>query len=151
MKATSVNDVILALVASLQAAVSYPVYDGPPSKKPLRGVNQYVAIGVEDLDDQASPTTSALMDQTYSGLGQKAREETLHINCAAYGSASTVTQARALAVAALQDVDTYLGVHPTSETYNALVSAISAIRSHNLPGGAIVHIQFTVSATARLT
>ena len=31
---TSVDDLILAIVASTQAVVTYPVYDGPPTSLP---------------------------------------------------------------------------------------------------------------------
>lgn len=151
MKATAINDVTLAIVAAIDAAVTYPVFDGPPSKLPS-GVNQYqfLAIGVEVLDDQSQPANAAEMSQAWVGLGEPARYEDLVIHCVAVGRADSIANARALAMAILQDVDTNMPKHPTPESYNALISAVTAVRPHNLPGGAIVHIQFTVSASARL-
>ena len=65
-------------------------------------------------------------------------------------TAAAVALARAAANAVVQDAFDHLGTHPTSETYNALVSAITSVRSRNTSGGAVVYIQFTISATARL-
>lgn len=157
MKATAINDVILAVVESLSAAVSYPVFDGPPADYPNRKIDQYVSIGAENIDDQTDPTHSAQMDAEWKGLGQKLREESLSINCVAVAKSAkeprrggTIAEARAIAMQVMQDVQDHLPLTPSAETYNAQVSAISAVRSHNITGGAIVQIQFTISATARL-
>ena len=153
MQVTAVDDVIVALVAALRAAVTYPVFDGPPSKRPGRGIDRYVVIGAENLDagEEMPSDKSAEMAQVWTGLGQPARDEELHINCVAVGKGTSIAQARGFAKAAVQDTFNNLGLHPTSQTYNALVSDINAVRSRNVPGGAVVYIEFIVSASARLT
>ncbi|HYS43635.1 MAG TPA: hypothetical protein VEM32_06605 [Geobacteraceae bacterium] len=153
MKVTSADDVILAVTAALDAAVTYPVFDGPPSGRPVRGTDRYVVIGTDTLDtgEDAGPANAADMSQAWKGLGQKARDEDLHIHCISVGKGSSVAAARGFAMAALQNTFDYLGQHPTNETYNALVSDISDVRVRNTSGGAVVHILFTISASARLT
>ena len=45
MKLAAVHDVIVALVAALDDAVDYPVFDGPLTKRPGRTQLGYVCIG----------------------------------------------------------------------------------------------------------
>jgi len=151
MKATAIDDVTLAIFAAIDAAVTYPVFDGPPSKLPS-GTGQYkwLAIGVDVLDDQSGPATAAIMDQTWASLGEISRAEQMQIHCVAVGRGTSIANARALAMAVIQDVGTYLPKHPTPESYNALISTVSAVKPHNMAGGALVHIEFTISASARL-
>jgi hypothetical protein len=151
MKVTAIDEVTLAVVTAIRAGVTYPVFDGPPSKLPS-GPKQYkwLAIGVDVLNDQSGPATAAVMDQVWSGLGEPSRAEEMHIHCVAVGRADSIANARALAMAVIQDVGTYLPKHPTPESYNALISAVSAVRPHNMAGGALVHVEFTISASARL-
>jgi hypothetical protein len=151
VKVTSIDDVILALVSALQGAVAYPVFDGPPSKLPLRTDDRFLAVGAEQIDEQTDPVDSAGMDQEWRGLGNRARYETLRVNCVAIGRAKTIADARAVAMAVLGDVGSNLSIHPTLETYSALVSTVTAVRSHNTTGGAVVQIQFIITANARLT
>ena len=151
MIVTAIDAVTLAIIAAIDAAVAYPVFDGPPSKLP-RGTDQYkwLAIGVDVLDDQAGPATAAVMTQVWSGLGEVSRAETMDIHCVAVGRGTSIASARALAMAVIQDVGQYLPKHPTPESYNALISTVSAVKPHNMAGGALVHIEFTISASARL-
>jgi hypothetical protein len=151
IKVTALDGLILAVVAAVDAAVTYPVYDGPPSKQPNRGITQYVAIFATEAEDQSQADDSAVMDQVFYGLGQVAREEHLSIKCVAGAKASTVTAARSLAMSVIQDVGAALPRNPTPETYGCLISAVDAAKPHNTAGGAVVTIQFTIYATARLT
>lgn len=141
-----------AVVLAIDAAVAYPVFDGPPARNPSRSIVRYVTIGAaEDTDNQANPTVSAQMSATYTGLGQVAREERLELHCVATGKAKTIALARPIALAVVADVGAALPKSPTPETYGAQISSILAVRSHNISGGAIVQVQFIISATARLT
>ena len=153
-KVSALNDALTSVVTGMRAAVAYSVFDGPPTKRPGRTVTQYLVIGAEQLDDQANPTTAATMNQSFSGLGQIARDEHIEIHCVAVGRAiaDQITTARAAAMSIVQDVGAYLAAnkHPTNELYNMLVSDVSAAQVHNTPGGAIVHIQFVISAEANL-
>lgn len=150
-KVTAIDDVIVAVVAALKAAVAYPVYDGPPSKLPTRGADRFVAIGADDINDQTQPAKSAEMSQQWYGLGQVARLEDLHIDCVAVGRAKSIADARLIAMAVVEDIGMNLGKHLTPETFGAMVGEVSAVRSHNVAGGAIVQIQFVITASARLT
>ncbi len=153
-KLTALDEVILAIVAAVKADVSYPVWDGPVSKRPDRSETKILLIGAEEYTDpseDASDTNAAKMDQEWVGLGQAAREETLEIYCVAIGRGTTVANARSLAMAVVKDVGDNIGLHPTNETYGAFISSVSAARSRNTSGGAIVQIQFVISAKARLT
>jgi len=156
MDVTSIDDLIVAIVASVDAAVAYPVYDGPPTSLPARTVTQFVAIGADNLDNLGNgeidpPAEAATMTQEWKGLGQKARYETASIHCVAVGRADTVANARALAKAVITDVGGSIGIHPTNTSYNALISDVTAVKSKPTSGGAYVHILFTISANARLT
>src|ERR1700745_2566718 len=140
VKVTSLNDVVLAVVSALNSAnLGYPVFDGPPTQRPGRTVVKYVCIGLEELppNDQAE-VNAASMDQTWSGLGQRARTENLHIECVAVGKASTASAPRADAIAVVQDVANNLSIHPTNETYSALVSAVTGTNVRAVAGGTIV-------------
>lgn len=154
MKVTAVDDVIVALVAAVSGATSYPVFDGPFTKRPDRSKTAYVVIGAEEPynDEAINPINSGSMSQVWKGLGQVARDETLQVPCVAVGVAvkGTVAQARALALAVVQAVFDNLSLHPTSTTYGALVDGITAIESRNMAGGAEVQVKFTISAYARL-
>ena len=150
---TSIDDLIVAIVAAVEAAVTYPVYDGPPTSLPARTVTQFVAIGADNLDHDETdpPAEAAIMEQEWKGLGQVARYETAHLNCVAVGRADTVASARALAKAVVTDVGQNIGIHPTVTSYNALIDQVTAVRVKPTSGGAYVHILFTISANARLT
>jgi hypothetical protein len=148
MKITTIDEAIIAIVAAMKAAVTYTVTDGPPSKLPRD--NRFLAIGAEQLDDQAEPTTAATGEQEFYGLGEVSRLEQIRINCVASGRARSVADARSLAMSVVSDVGTHLPRNPTAETYSALIGSVTAVRHHNLPGGALVHIEFTITATARI-
>ena len=152
-KVTSVDELIVAIVASVDAAVSYNVYDGPPTKLPPRTATQFVAIGADNLDigEFDPPADAASMIQTWKGLGQVARYEDVRINCVAVGRSTTVTGARAQAMAVVKDVGQHIGLHPTLETYNALVSEALSVKVKPTSGGAYVHVLFVITANARLT
>jgi hypothetical protein len=149
MKLTAIDDLILAVVAAVDAAVDYPVFDGPPTPKNPKS-DRYVVIGAEELNDQSDPTDSAAMHQEWKGLGQAAHDEELAIRCVAYGRARSVKLARAIALGVVGDVHDHLGKHPTPETYGALID-VTAVRAHNVTGGALVHVRFTISAKANHT
>jgi hypothetical protein len=153
-KVTAVDDVIVALVAALKAAVTYEVSDGPVTKRPARDSTQLLVIGSEEPwnDEDGNATNSAMMQQVWKGLGQASRDETMQIPCVAVGYAygGTVAAARGLAKNAVQDAFNNLNPHPTSATYNALVSDVGSVESRNQAGGAVVTIKFTISASARL-
>lgn len=151
---SSIDALILALVTAVTAAVDYPVYDGPITSLPARTVTQFVAIGTDTLENQGEetpPVDSASMTQEWRGLGQVARYETARVNCVAVGRADTVAGARALAMAVVKDVGQHIGLHPTLTTYNALVAEVLAVKAKPTSGGAYVHVQFVISANARLT
>jgi hypothetical protein len=156
-KVTAVGDVIVTVVATVGAATSYPVFDGPFTKRPSRIAPSYICIGAEEPynDENANPINSGSMSQVWKGLGQKSRDETLQIPCVAVGIAvkGTVAQARATALAVVQDVFDNLNAlknSPTNETYGALVDGITSVESRNMSGGAEVTVKFTISASARL-
>lgn len=156
VKATALDDVIVAVVAALNgASLSYPVYDGPTVGRPGRSINKYVCIGLEDIPAEDGEATIGAMDQTWYGLGQKAKNENISIDCISVGKATSAASARSLAIAAVQDVsDSLVALRSNSntlETYNALVSAVSAARVRATSGGFVVIAQFTISAQARLT
>ena len=150
-KITALDDLILALVAAFDAAVTYPVTDGPPSKQMPRGTSKYLAVFASEAEDQSQADDSATMEQSLYGLGQIAREETLNIKCVAGGRARDVTQARSIAMSVVQDAGANIPKHPTNETYGCFISQVESARPHNVAGGAVVTIQFTITASARLT
>lgn len=152
MKATAIGDVITAVVAALDADTTYRVYDGPIGKRAFRGETQFVVIGAEEpwIDEDDAPVSAANMTQEWKGLGQPARDEELTIPCCAVGKADRVSIARGLALGAVQDAFDNLGLHPTAETYNALINEVVALDSRNVPGGAVVIAKFTIMANARL-
>jgi hypothetical protein len=150
---TSIDGLILAIVTSVTAAVTYPVYDGPLTRKPARTITQFVVIGADnaELEEMDPPAEAATMQQEWHGQGQIARYETVLINCVAVGRGDTVANARTLAKSVVTDVGRNIGVHPTLTSYNALVSEVNAVRVKPTSGGAHVHMQFVISANARLT
>lgn len=150
MKTTVIDDVILALVAALDAALPYPVFDGPPSKRADRNTSVYLIIGADDAQDDE--VNSADMSAVLKGLGQKSREETLSIHCVAVGKAidGNVSTARHLALNAIGDVTPVLPKNITPESYGSQVSQISTVRSKNQPGGSVVTVGFTIETSARL-
>lgn len=153
-RATAINDVILAIVAAVDAAVTYPVFDGPPTTLPNRSETKFLVIGAEAplTDDEAPVYDAATMAQTWKGLGQARREEELRINSVAVGKSTSVAAARALAIGVLDDVAANIGLHPGNlNTFNALISEVNTTRVRNVPGGAVVQIQFIISAHANLT
>jgi len=150
LKATTINDVIPAIVTSVSDAVSYGVYDGFPRPKPGRGTTKYLVVGAESLDDDENFTMSANMQQEWRGLGAVAREETLSVNCVAVGIADSIANARSNANDILNDVKTNLAIHPTAQTYNALIDQVTGVRSKNAYGGAMVQVEFIISVKARI-
>lgn len=149
--ATTIDEVILAIVSTLSGALSYKVYDGVPSKLPeTRSVTKYLVIGAENLDNREGFTQAADMTQTWAGLGQVARDELVYIHCVAVGVSTSIAGARANAVAILDDVRNHLPTHPSTNTYNALIEQITLVRTKNAHGGALVHIEFTITAKARI-
>lgn len=150
MKASLIDDISLAIWSAIKSAVAYPVFDGPPSKLPDRGSAQYLVIGAETLDDIQQMTPAADMTQEWIGLGEKARREELVIHCVAVARSRTIAGARAIGMAMIQDADSHIPLHPTPESFNALINGVTALRAANMPGGAIVHVEFTISASARL-
>lgn len=151
--ATSIHNVILAVVSTLKNAVTYEVFDGPPSKLPGRAETKFLVIGAEAplTDDEEPVHDAATMSQVWKGLGQKVREEEIRIYCVAVGKSNSVANARGYAAGILDDVATNLPVHPGNDnTYNALISEVNSTRVRNVPGGAVVQIQFTISAHANL-
>lgn len=152
---TAINDVILWIVSTLEAALSYPVFDGPPTALPDRDEMKFVVIGAEsplETGEDAGPVNAADMGQVYKGLGAKMREEEMHINCVAVGKTTTIAAARGLAVGVIDNVSTNLGFHPgTLDTWNALVSDVVDTRSLNVPGGAVVQMQFVITVRANLS
>lgn len=150
-KISALDDLVVVLVSTLDAALAYPVSDGPPSKQAARGSTQYLAVFATDAESQDQADDAATMEQTFSGLGQVSREEHIEIKCVAGGRASTIAQARSRAMSVVQDVGANIPKHPTNETYGVFVSHVDSAKPHNLSGGAVVTVQFTISATARLT
>jgi hypothetical protein len=156
INATAIDDVMTAVVATLDAALAYPVFDGPPTTLPDRDQFKFVAVGAEvplETGEDAAPTNSATMNQVWKGLGAPKREEEMNINCVAVGkSATTIASARGLAVAIINDVAANLSLHPgTLDTWNALVSDVVDTRSLNVPGGAVVQMQFVITVRANLS
>jgi hypothetical protein len=141
LNSTAINDVIVWLVSTLDAALAYPVFDGPPTELPDRDQLKFVVIGAEsplETGEDAAPTNAASMSQVYKGLGGKMREEEMNINCVAVG--------------VIDNVSTNLGFHPgTLQTWNALVSDVVDTRSLNVPGGAVVQMQFVITVRANLS
>ena len=152
---TAIHDVILWVVSTLDAALPFPVFDGPPSELPDRDQLKFVVIGAEsplETGEDAGPVNAADMGQVYKGLGAKMREEEMHINCVAVGKTATIAAARGLAVGVIDNVSTNLGFHPgTLDTWNALVSDVVDTRSLNVPGGAVVQMQFVITVRANLS
>jgi hypothetical protein len=152
---TAIDDVIVWIVATLTAALSYPVFDGPPTSMPDRDQFQFVAIGAEsplETGEEAPPVNAANMSQVYKGLGGRIREEDMNINCVAVGKSTTIAAARGLAVSVINNVATNIGFHPgTLDTWNALVSDVVDTRSLNVPGGAVVQMQFVITVRANLS
>ena len=152
---TAIDDVIVWIVSTLDTALSYPVFDGPPTALPDRDQIKFVVIGAEsplETGEEAGPVDAADMTQVYKGLGGKIREEELRINCVAVGKTTTIAAARALAVSVIDNVSTNLGFHPgTLDTWNALVSDVVDTRSMNVPGGAVVQMQFVITVRANLS
>lgn len=155
MTATAIDDVMVWIVSTLDAALSYEVFDGPPTTLPDRDQVKFVVIGAEsplETGEDAGPVDAAGMSQVHKGLGGKIREEELHINCVAVGKTTTIAAARALAVGVINDVSTNMGFHPgTLQTWNALVSDVVDTRSLNVPGGAVVQMQFVITVRANLS
>ena len=150
---TAVDEVIVALVAAFDAVLPYNVYDGPPTKLPARSASQFVAIGCDTLENQGEespPVDAASMVSQWKGLGQVAREEDLRINCVAVGRADTVANARLLAMAVVKDCGMNIPLHPTDNTYNALVAEVVSVRTKPATGGAYVHVHFIIQAKAQL-
>lgn len=150
---TSIHETILAIVEIMDAAVSYKVFDGPPSKLPNRAETKFLVIGAEVplTDDNDSAHDAATMSQVWSGMGPKRRTEEIRINCVAVGKSSTVATARGLAVGVIDDVADNIGIRPGNEgAYNTLVADISTTRVRNVSGGAVVQIQFIITASANL-
>ena len=153
LQATTIHDVLLAIVAAIGSGVPYTVFDGHPSKRPSRGVQKYLVIGAQELEDTAETgfSQSASMQQQWKGLGAVAREETVTIYCVAVGISTSISGARSNANDVLNDVTTNLPLKPTSNTYNALIDQVGAVKSRNLQGGAMAQIEFTITAEARIT
>lgn len=152
---TCIDDAINAIVVSVTANVTYPVFDGPPTILPSRSISQFVIIGADTLEgfdeENSPPVDAASMAQSWQGLGQVARYEDARINCVAVGRADTVTDARSLAKNVVTDVGRSIGQHPTANTYNALVAEVLSVRTKPTSGGAYVHMQFVITLSARLT
>ena len=131
--------------------MSYKVYDGIPSKLPeTRVVTKYLVIGAENLDDRENFTSAANMEQTWAGLGQVARDETVFINSIAVGVSTSIAGARANAKAVLDDVRNHLSTHLSTNTYNAMIEQVTSVKSKNAHGGAIVQMEFIITAKARI-
>lgn len=153
MKASAISDVIVTLVATLGGALSYPVFDGSPTVKVPD--SQLILVGTDsyNYDETSTPVDTASSTIEWRGMGAKIRYEDMMIHCVAVGRAvgGSIATARVLANDALDDVASYLAEKPTAETCNAIVGDITAIRSRNVSGGAIVEIVFVIQAKARLT
>lgn len=151
-KATAIDEVILAVVSALDAALAYRVLDGSPIVNPEVGTgwpsdHQFIVVG-GNLTDPEAPFAD--MDSEYTGLGTRIRTEELRIYCAAVGRAHDVKDARALAVAAVNDVGQYLAAKPTAATYNAIVSNVNNARIASRHKGTSIQIEFTITCKARL-
>ena len=153
MKATAIHDVLVALVAAFDAAVDYPVFDGPPSKQPDRGTTKWLIIGADEPEpgDQNEATQQGSMSAQLIGLGSKWRDEELEINCVAVGKSTSIAAARAIAVGLVEDASQNMPHWPSANSYGAHVSDINEVRVRNVSGGAIAHIHFIISAKSRLT
>lgn len=152
--ATSVDELIISICTAVDADVDYDVFDGPPTALPARSVTQFVVIGADTLESQAEdspPVDAASMTQEWRGLGQVARYEIARINCVAVGRADTVRAARAQAMLVVKDVARSIPLHPTLNTYNALVEEVIGVKTKPTSGGAYVHVLFVITANARLT
>lgn len=151
---TDIHLVLTAIVAAVKAGVTYPVYDGPPTSLPSKTTSQFVAIGCDTLEglneETAPPVDSAEMEQSWKGLGQVSRGETMRVNCVAVGRADTVANARGLAIGVVTDVGQNVPVHPTSSSYNALLAEVISVKAKPTSGGAFVHVQFVITAQAQL-
>lgn len=155
MKATAINDVLVALVTAFGTALDCPVFDGPPTRKPGRDVDAWVVIGAEEPDNQPNEqdTQQASMQAQIIGLGGMARDEELSIECVVVGRAigGSIADARQTASDVLEDVSENLPHWPSADSYAPQVSAVTGVRVRNVSGGAIAQIHFTISARARLT
>lgn len=155
LHSTAIDDVIVWIVSTLDAALTYPVFDGPPTSMPDRDQMKFVAIGAEtplETGEEAAPINAADMNQVHKGLGGKIREEEMRINCVAVGKNTTIATARSLAVSVIDNVSANIGFHPgTLDTWNALVSDVVDTRSLNVPGGAVVQMQFVITVRANLS
>ena len=150
---TAIDDVLTALVDAFTLALDYDVYDGPPTQLPPRSATKFVAIGCDTLEGQSEespPVDAAIMTSLWKGLGQVAREEDLRINCVAVGRADTVKAARGYAMQVVKDCGQNIPLHPTNNTYNALVAEVVSVRSKPAVGGAYVHVHFIIQAKAQL-
>ena len=151
---TAIDEVLTALVDAFTLALSYDVYDGPPTQLPPRSATQFVAIGCDTLEGQGEespPVDAAVMSSFWKGLGQVAREEDLRINCVAVGRADTVRAARGYAMQVVKDCGQNIPLHPTHNTYNALVAEVVSVKTKPATGGAFVHVHFIIQAKAQLT
>jgi hypothetical protein len=153
--ATAIDNVIPWIVSTLNAALAYPVFDGPPSSLPDNAETRFAAIGAEsplETGEEATPVNAATMSQVWKGLGAKRREEEMIINCVAVGKSTTIAAARTLATSVINDVAVNLTLHPgTLDTWNALVSDVMDTRSLNVSGGAVVQMQFAITVRANLS
>jgi hypothetical protein len=151
---SAIDDLIVALVTAFTASLPYDVFDGPPTLLPPRSASQFVAIGCDTLENQGEespPVDAAVMVSQWKGLGQVARDEQARINCVAVGRADTVAAARHLAMQVIKDCGQAIPLHPTLNTYNALIAEVVTVRSKPASGGAYVHVHFIIQADARLT
>jgi hypothetical protein len=151
---TALDDVILAVVSAMNDAVTYEVFDGPPTTLPNRDQVKFLVIGAEAplTDDDQPPVNAADVEIVWKGLGQARREEEMRINCVAVAKSTTAAASRALCVGIMDDVQSNLGLHPGNlSTFNALISAVNTTRVKNVMGGTVVQMQFTISVRANLT
>jgi hypothetical protein len=147
--ATAIDDVLAVIVPALQTALSpILVSDGPPV--PMPSDLSFVVIG-GDVELQPGESDAADMTQEWVGLGYRVRDEVLKIHCSAVGRASRYSEARSAALAVIEQVGAALPIKPTSKTYNCLVSSVDRITNlAPAQAGAIVKVQFTITAKARL-
>lgn len=150
---TAVDEVITALVDAFTLALDYNVYDGPPTQLPPRSATKFVSVGCDTLESQGEespPVDAAVMSSFWKGLGQVAREEDLRINCVAVGRADTVRAARGYAMQVVKDCGQNIPLHPTHNTYNALVAEVVSVKTKPATGGSYVHVHFIIQAKAQL-
>lgn len=148
---TTVDEAILAVVNQMSGSVNYKVYDGIPTKLPdTRTVTKYLVVGAETLDDRENFTSMAHMEQQWVGLGQVARDEVVFINCVATGVSTSIAGARANAKAILDDIRNHMSPRLSTNTYNALIEQVTSVKAKNAHGGAIVQMEFIISANARI-